>query len=217
MQSTEANLEIPTRDRKTLDTVDHLASRWAGADKALLRPVFPLLAEGRPVSLGRIGKATGASESAIEEALLVGRAGRDFQGRVTELFGITLTPTLHRVEVGGVSLFTCCAVIAHMVPGLVEGSATIESVDPENRRIVRVCLGATGTLEWDPPEAVGCLAETKLSDVLADVGTAFCSHAHHFAGSESALRFRQANPARFTMEMPDFHAVGVLLHQRIWA
>jgi len=210
-------LGIPTRDRKTLDTVDHLVSRWAQADKALLRSVFPLLAEGRPVSLGRIGEATGASESTIEEALLVGRAGRDPQGRVTELFGITLTPTLHRVEVEGVCLFTCCAVIAHMVPALVEGSATIKSVDPEDRRIVRVSLGPTGTLEWDPPEAVGCLVEAKLLDVMTNVGAAFCSHVHHFVNPESARRFTQANPARFAMEMPDFHAVSVLLHQKIWA
>jgi hypothetical protein len=102
-------------------------------------------------------------------------------------------------------------------PFLLEKRVAIESVDPEGRSLVRVSLDPAWVVEWDPPEALGCLAKTKLSDVMTDVGSAFCEHAHHFADPDSAWRFTQANPARFALEMSKFHAAAVLLHQRIWA
>ena len=109
--------------------IDYLAARWTGADKALLRQVFPLLAEGQPVAVERIAERTGAATDRIEQALLCARAGRDATGRVVELSGLMLSPTLHRLEVGGVALFCCCALLAHLAPLLLsqENSLHLET------------------------------------------------------------------------------------------
>jgi hypothetical protein len=126
----------PTNDSQRTavsETIGHLAARWVHADKRILQEVFPLLAEGRPVPVERIVAAAGAAPSSVEEALESGRAGRDTEGRVVELSGLMLGPTMHRVMIGDKALFCCCALLAQLVPTLLERPVTVESVDPVSR------------------------------------------------------------------------------------
>ena len=90
-------------------TIEHLANRWAVADKQILCQDFPLLAEGRPIQIEEIAEKAGTSVTLVQKALTDGRAGLDAAGRVIELSGLMLPPSLRRVEVDGVALFSCCA------------------------------------------------------------------------------------------------------------
>lgn len=53
-------------------TRDHLATRWQGTDKNLLRHIFPLLAQGRPVSPFQLTKITGKDIATVEQELIKG-------------------------------------------------------------------------------------------------------------------------------------------------
>ncbi|NIM51330.1 MAG: hypothetical protein GTO22_19110 [Gemmatimonadales bacterium] len=203
-------------DRRAQETIEHLCWRWKHANRTVLRRVFPLLSRGRALPLSVIAEAAGVSRQVIEDILVAGRAGRDTEGRVTELFGVTLDPTLHRVEIDGVCLFTCCAAVAQMVPSLIEKKARIESVDPVSRLIVRLQVDPEGVPLWDPPEAHACFVETHLDQVMSDVGAAFCSHVRHFASRESAQQFVEADPVRYLLSIHDLHTVAVQLYRRIW-
>lgn len=198
------------------DTIEHLAQRWEQADKHILRRVFPLIAQGRPVSVDAVAKAVGTGISDVQQELLLGRAGRDGLGRVTELFGLTLSPTLHRVEVDQIALYSCCALVSHVVPKLLGRTVKVESVDPVGRKIVRLTITPNGVLSVEPSEAVGTLIVTDESGVKEDASSNFCSHVHHFVSTDSAMRFVDGNRKRYILGIEDFHEAGNRLYLKIW-
>jgi hypothetical protein len=198
------------------ETVEHIAARWTKPDKRILRRVFPLLAEGQPVPVTRIVQAMDSESSVVERALELGRAGRDEKGRVTELFGIQLTPTMHRIEVDGIALFSCCAVTAHLVPDLTQRPAIVESVDPVSRQVVRLTVTTEGVQSVEPGDAVGTLVRTDLRGVMENVGVTFCRHVCHFASSESADEFVARDSKRYILEIGEFRDVARELYTAIW-
>ncbi|MEE8583407.1 MAG: organomercurial lyase, partial [Acidobacteriota bacterium] len=107
-------------------TIDLLADRWEGAGPLLA--CFPLLAQGEPLPIGRIAEAAGVDIQLIEQALRTARCKCDENGCLTDLFGMSLEPTHHRLEIEGRVVFSCCALWAHVIPRLVERWAEVESV-----------------------------------------------------------------------------------------
>ncbi|UCC85030.1 MAG: hypothetical protein JSW46_09000 [Gemmatimonadota bacterium] len=199
------------------ETIEHIAARWAEPDLRLLRQVFPLLAVGQPVAVDRIAQVTGSDPHEVERALLLGRTGRDEEGRVTELFGVMLAPTVHRVEVDEAALFCCCALTAHLVPILTRETAKVESVDPVSRRLVRLTISPSGVRSVEPETAVGTLIRTDREGVLGDVGANFCGHVQHFASSESAAEFVARVPGRYVLAMDEYHESARGLYSAIWS
>jgi alkylmercury lyase len=198
-------------------TIDHLAARWAKADKRLLRQVFPLLAEGRPVPVERIVERTGASAATVEEALAYGRAGRDAAGRVVELSGLMLSATLHRVEVGGVALFSCCALLAHLTPLLLACSVRVEAVDPQSRGVIRIDLNPSNVGAITPASAVGTFVSTDSGELAADLRANFCSHVHHFVDRASAEVYAIADARRYVVEIRELRSAAEQLYRAAWS
>lgn len=199
------------------ETIGHLAARWAQADKRILRQVFPLLTKGQPVPVSLIAEVTESNPAAVEAALESGRAGRDANGRVVELSGLMLSPTVHRVEIGDVALFSCCALLAQLVAELLGGTVKVESVDPVSRRIVRLAVGPQGVASVEPAGAVASFVYAEASDMADDVGAGFCSHVQHFASSESADAFVAADSRRYVLAIDDLHEAARLLYREAWA
>ena len=106
-----------TEEARFESTIHILASRWGGA--GILLPAFPLLARGRPLEIDEIAGASGVEVEIVARALDAARCERDSAGRLIDLYGLTLTPTLHRLTIGGKALFCCCALWAHVIPKLV--------------------------------------------------------------------------------------------------
>jgi alkylmercury lyase len=210
-------LDDSSHKREITETVKQLAARWASGDKQLLRQVFPLLALGKPLPISTIVEVSGSSRQKVEEALRLGRAGCDSDGQVIGLSGLVLTPTMHRIEIDGVTLFGCCAVLSQLAPSLVGKPATIESVDPVSRRVVKVTVTPEEITAIDPPEAVGSLIVTDPKGVNEDVAANFCSHVHHFSSAQSAGEFVAADSRRYVVEMRELHGTARLLHQEVWA
>lgn len=198
-------------------TIGHLAARWAEADKRILRHVFSLLAEGRPVPVRRISEATESAPSVVEAALKSGRAERDEEGRVVELAGLMLSPTMHRVMIGDVALFSCCALLAQLVPALIDRPVSVESVDPVSRRVVKLVITPKGVAEVKPEEAVGSFVLTEAPGMVGNVGATFCHHVHHFASSDSAKAFVEADRRRYAMGIRDLYDAAQMLYRKAWA
>jgi hypothetical protein len=197
-------------------TVGHIVKRWQATDTALLRLLFPILADGRPVSLRRLAEAAGTDEATVEAALRLGHVDRDSQGRAVELFGLGLRSTRHRVLLGDVALYSCCAVVALTAPALLGRTVSVESVDPVANRVVRLVASPYGLERVEPQGAVGCLAVTREDDVLSNVREAFCSHVSVFPSPEAAGEFLEADPRRYAVSIADFHAAAVQLAAAVW-
>lgn len=197
-------------------TIGHLAARWAGADKRILRPVFALLAAGSPVTVERIAAASGDSKERVEQALAAGRAGRDPDGRVVELSGMSLKPTMHRLMIDGVALFGCCALLSHLTTFLLDRPVSIESIDPLTRRIVRLTVSPQEAIA-DTAGAVGTLVAADAASMAASIGAAFCTHVRHFSSRQSADEFAAADPRRCVVQIAELHAAAQSLYRAAWA
>lgn len=199
------------------DTLSHIAARWAHADKRVLHFVFPLLAKGKPVTVAQITEVAHATPAAVEKALELGRAGLDPDGRVVELSGLTLNPTMHRVQIGDVALFSCCALLAQLTSLLVDDSVRIDSVDPVSRRVVRIVVEPGSVTAIDPPEAMSSFVATDASSMLRNVSDSFCRHVQYFASSETASEFIEADDRRYALGIPNLHEAARLLFKEVWA
>lgn len=198
------------------DTIMHLAARWKDADKPFLRQLFPLLAEGSPVSPGYLAEITGKDIVNVELALVNGRTSRDENGHVVELFGIMQTPACHRIRIGQVSLYSCCALVAQMVPLLLGKTLAIESRDPINNRLVVLNVSPAGIISVEPHTAVGTLVITDQELVLSDVRSAFCTHVNLFSDSASAQEFVNKDSRRYVVAIEQFNEASRRLYAAIW-
>lgn len=199
------------------ETIRHLAARWASADRRILRHVFPLLVEGQPVPVERIAKAAGCEPATADMALDHGRAERDSKGRIVELSGLTLLPTMHRLEIDGVALFGCCALMVHQAPMLVGRPIIVESIDPETRGIIGLSIGAEGVRRISSPGVVSAFVATEASGVQRDVRGNFCGHVRFFATSDSARRFVERDPRRYVMPIEELHRAACVLYRKVWS
>lgn len=198
------------------ETIEHLKTRWQHTDKNFLRQLFPLLAAGRPILLTHLAEIAHKDIAAIEQELVKGYTGRDIKGNVIELFGVMQSPTLHRIQVGQVCLFSCCALVAHMVPLLLDRAATIESVDPISHRLIRLQVSSSGVQLVEPQQAVGTLVVTTQEQVLKDIRSAFCMHVCYFPDEVTAKEFIAADSRRYLVSIQQFHEAARELTSTLW-
>ena len=138
-------------------------------------------------------------------------------GRVSELFGITREPTLHRIECDGNTLFSCCALVAHMVPAIFGKAATIISTDPVSGADVRIRISVELDLQdVDPKASYGSLVDCQADEFLENPRTKFCCHVKHFSSTESGAEFCKQDARRYLVRIEEFHAAALNLCHRIW-
>ena len=197
------------------DTIRHLAARWEEAGP-LLR-AFPLLARGEPLATADIARVTGESLERVERAVESGRCERDAEGRLIDLFGMTLTPTPHRLEIDQRILFSCCALWAHVIPKLVDRPVLVESVDPNRRELVRLSISGQGVAAVQPRGAGATMAIADREAIETDIATAFCSNVRHFVSRESAEEFASGCSFRKVVDLTEIHTLAGQLYDAIWA
>jgi alkylmercury lyase len=196
-------------------TLEILASRWGSAGPLITG--FALLAGGRPVAIEELAKASGVEITKIEEAIDAARCERDAHGRLIDLYGLTLTPTRHRLEIGHKILFSCCALWAQVIPKLVDSTVRVESVDPMRQELVRLSISPAGLESMDPPAAAATLAVTTQEAVDQDVSEAWCCQVCYFVSHESAEEFAASRPTCHAVELAEFQKVAEFFHRAIWS
>lgn len=196
-------------------TMELLAGRWAEAGPLL--PAFALLARGRPLEIGEIAAASGVAVDRVSRALDAARCERDADGRLIDLYGLMLTPTLHRLESDGRFLFSCCALWAHVVPKLLGTTLQVESIDPQRRERVRLSLSPAGVESVSPAAATATLATPTRESVESDIYSAFCTQVCHFVSPESAREFAATRENCHVVEISELREASAELHRAIWA
>ncbi|MGB6369146.1 MAG: organomercurial lyase [Thermoanaerobaculia bacterium] len=208
---------MPSTERlqRFLPTIELLASRWGSAGPLLAG--FPLLAQGRAVPIEEIAMATDTDIGQVEAAVDAARCERDERGHLIDLYGLTLTLTHHRLEIGHKVLFSCCALWAHVIPKLVNAPVRVESVDPTQHEMVRLSLSPDGIESADPPGAAATLAVATQVAIDENVGGAFCCQVRHFISPESAEAFAAERPTCHVVELSELQRTAEQLHQAIWS
>jgi len=204
-------------DSRVEHSLNPVVARWAEQDKGMLLPLFRLIASGEPLEEAQLAKDLNIGADAFSAALSTSLAEIDSLGRVSELFGITRETTLHRIDVGGETLFSCCALVAHMVPAIMQQAVTVESTDPIDGSSIRLMISADFELQYvEPSTACGSMVDCEVEDIIASPRNKFCCHVKHFAASESATEFVNKNSGRYVMTIEDFHEAAHWLYRRIW-
>ena len=196
-------------------TLERLATRWGSARPLL--PGFSLLARGRPVSVEEIARGAGTDPGEVERAVDAARCERDEKGRLIDLYGLTLTPTMHRLTIDGKVLFSCCALWAQVIPKLVDRTVQVDSVDPMRRETVSLAISPARIESVDPPAAVATLAVASQDAIDRDVGEAWCSQVSHFVSRESAEEFAAARSTCHVVELSELRRATERFHQAIWS
>ena len=208
---------MPNLDSRVEHSLLPLVARWADQDKGLLLPLFQLIATAEPLDEAQLAEDLNIGVDAFSAALSTSLAEIDSSGRVSELFGMTRETTLHRIEVGGETLFSCCALVAHIVPAILQQAATVVSVDPINGDKITLAISADFEfLQVEPSTACGSMVDCEVEKILASPRTKFCGHVKHFAAIESATEFVSRNSDRYVMTMERFHKAAQWLYCRIW-
>lgn len=202
------------RDRSSSATIRHLAVAWREA-KVLL-PLFPLLAKGEPLEIDRASQATGVPAAEIDRAAAAGRCERDSEGRLVDLYGMSLAPTLHRLEVDSKIVYSCCALWAHVIPKLIGQSVEVQSVDPIRRELIRLTIDPTGVETFDPVGASATMVVSSEEEVSDDVRASFCHQVRHFISPESAREFAEGSSAREVVDLAGLQVEADNLYRAIW-
>lgn len=202
-------------ERAVASTIRHLAARWQEA--RILLPLFPLLAKGEPLEIDHAAQTTGVPAVQIVRAAVAGRCERDARGRLVDLYGMTLAPTLHRIEVETKIVYSCCALWAHVIPKLIGKAVEVESVDPLRRELIRLSISPKRVEAVEPIGATATMVVANDDEISEDVDAAFCSQVRHFVSRESADEFAEASSARQVVDLVQLQKEADNLYRAIWA
>jgi len=195
-----------------------VVARWASQDRKLLLSLFPLIVSGESYEDAGLAGALGRRSDDIDAELGASLADIDSSGQVSELFGITREPTLHRIDVGAATIYSCCALVAHLVPALLRQPVVIESTDPINGEKLRLAITAGSELQQlEPMTGHGSMVDCAAGDIVANPRGNFCCHVKHFTSNESATEFVGAGRGRYVMGIEEFHEASQWLFEKIWA
>jgi len=188
------------------ETIDLLADRWRAAGTLL--PGFGLLAEGEPLPIDQLAAETGVEIDRLRELLVSVRSQFDDEGRLVDLFGMTLERTPHRLEIGSNVVFSCCALWAHVIPTLINRSIVVHSTDPVSRELVQLSISPEGIECVEPVHAMATMAVANARDITADVCAAFCCQVKHFVSRENAELFASGSARRCVVTIGELHELG---------
>ena len=194
-----------------------VVARWAEQDKGMLLPLFRLIASGEPLDETQLAEDLNIGAEALSAALSTSLAEIDSRGRISELFGISRETTLHRIDVGGETLYSCCALVAHMIPAIMQRAVTVESIDPINGDKIRLVISADSELQRVHPLTTrGSMVDCAAEEIISSPRTKFCCHVKHFATSASATEYSSKSSDRYVMTIEEFHEAAQWLYRRIW-
>jgi alkylmercury lyase len=164
-------------------------------DARLVLRLMRRLAQGQPVSPGEVAQVVADLEldPAAANECLQRWTERNERDDIIGIMGLSLNATPHRFSVGGVQLWSWCAVATLVLPALLQQTATIESPSPVSGEPVRLTVSPDRIEDVSPPDAA-------VSMVVVDPGTAdtssvdatrttSCNHIFFFASREEGERW----------------------------
>ena len=159
-----------------------------------------LLAEGRTLSMTELARHLEVGDASIADVLealcMSGRAEMDGEGRLLGIFGLTLKPTSHRLELRGTTFFTWCAFDSIGIPAALRESARITSECGHCRQAIHLTVvdgiapSAPVVISWLPRQC------DSVREEFCPTVNFYCDEGH-FADSPA---HEQSNGAFLTLE-----------------
>ncbi|WP_308468503.1 organomercurial lyase MerB [Rathayibacter soli] len=196
----------------TLNLAERLTSPATGLDADIWVPLLRLLALGQPVEVGALAAATGKAVPEVIRALAsVPDTEYDDAGRIIGQ-GLTLNPTPHHIEIGGILLYTWCALDTLIFPAILGASARIESACQACGVPVRVTVNTSGATAVEPVSAVVSLVNPE---DMSTIRSAFCNQVHFFASPEAAQPWLAAHPGGTIIPVTEAYQLGTTMAENL--
>lgn len=168
--------------------------------------LLQLLAQGQPVSAAQVADRVDMPVEQIQAIFdrFAARGGEfDAEGNLVGA-ALTLNPTPHYFHVSGNTLYAWCAMDTIFLPGLLDETAEVESIDPVSGEAIRLTITPNGVRDYSPTSAVLSIAVPGISCSREQTGPCSdaCSQMHFFRSRETAEIWLKDRPgiAIFTVE-----------------
>lgn len=203
-------------ERRIQQTIEHIAHRWDGVNRNLLAPLFPLLAEGRPVPLEALAFSGRHCLNELHSQLVLAGAEFDDAGSVVGLGGIALAGGSHNVVMGDTFLFTCCAVTAHTVSILLGRPAVIRSRDPVSGQNIKLSVAPETVKDSEPAASVATFIPLDVPQNLPGLSGRFCNYVRYFESARTAGAYDFGGRSFLLLNPLQVHQAAKLWVQLIW-
>jgi alkylmercury lyase len=203
------------------DRLDFLAAAVAkaapdfdGEQQRIALEVYRRLAEGSPAPASDVAERAGVKVDRVSRLLATWPGVYlDGDGSVIGFWGLAinnLSPR-HRLEVDGRELFAWCAWDTLFLPGIVDATASVESVCPTTGDVVSLVVSSERLLHVSHPGAVVSFLLPD-RDFDADVIQSFCHFVHFFASREAGEAWTASHPGTFLLSLDEAFELGRLVN-----
>src|SRR5258706_11694437 len=145
-----------------------------------------LLATGKPVSTQQLAQVLGIPSEFVSTAFQqLQEGGCEFNNK-GELIGaaLTLTPTGHRLEIDGITLYTWCALDTLFIPAYIGKTAQVRSLCPQTGTPISLTVTPDRVDAFSPSETVLSIVTAK--DCTSGIEGTFCGQVYFFASQKVA-------------------------------
>lgn len=177
-------------------------------ERQLAVNVYRSLAKGHPVLESTLAHRTGLPVEYVG-ATLASWPGvfRDEQARVIGFWGLALPEMPHALEVNGVRLHAWCAWDTLFLPGILEATARVRSLDPQSQETVALVVAPDGITDCSHTEiTVSFLVPNGTWD--QDVMTTFCHYIHFFADPMHGKQWTSTRDGTFLLDLDEAFDIG---------
>jgi alkylmercury lyase len=190
------SVAVAARLRLAVRRSDRTVSlRWLGA------PLLRLLTHGLPVTAQSLAHAT-SRDAAVVRAVVPTLRGVEVDGEGAVIgWGVTLTPTPHRLLSEGTELHVWCALEALYLPTVLGSPVSLSSRCPATGQPVLLEVAPT-TASTTTPVAVAPLS-------VDDIRISLCEHVHLLAAGDSADQWVERHRGTALLELEDALTVAV--------
>ncbi len=203
MQTSTLNIEeVAATLNSVLPSIDKKGQRVA-------IELYRLLAKGEPVAVETLADIVQLASDDIETILDQWYGVfRDDEKRITGFWGLALSETRYRFEVGGRTLHTWCAWDSLFIPEILQKSARVESTCPVTGDKIRLTVTPEGVHAVDPPGAVMSVVLPERAKIEENVVRNFCHYVHFFSSAEAGSQWVSENDGTFIASMQEAFALA---------
>lgn len=177
--------------------------------QSLSLQIYQLLAQGQPVARTQLAESLQMSLAKVNE-MLSRWWGMEFDERdqIIGYWGLTISPTQHRLEVDGKTLYTWCAWDTLFIPEILRTRARIESTSALSKASIRLVLSMEGVQEVEPVGAVMSFVTPETAKVKQNVVAHFCHFVYFFESMAAGIAWTSKQPGTFLLSIDDAYALG---------
>jgi alkylmercury lyase len=194
---------------------DHLSAsvlalfpRLSEAEQRMSLALYRLLAGGEAVAANVLAAAAGVRPEEVERVLArwpgVQRAA---VGTVTGYWGLTITPTRHRVQIGGRVVYAWCAWDTLFLPGVLAQSAYVQSNCPVSGKRIDLELKPTGIARVAGRVSVSFIVPDRRK-ASENIVNNFCRFIHFFSAPEAGEQWVSQHPGTVLATLDEAWELG---------